>query len=178
MEDNIKPGWRTSSYTGNGGGNCVEVGDAARVILVRDTKDRAGPMLRFSPDSWRQFADQVKRSLAGPEPSVQGVLSRLEVAPSAYPGLFPRGGSRGAVCTRAARSATPWALSTVLCGRFYLLFSSVICTASPIASFAPSSVISRVSSPVSAFPDWSPLLPAPALAEQSRTCSRPRPLSL
>jgi Domain of unknown function (DUF397) len=60
----IDPRWRTSSYTGNGGGNCVEVGDAARVILVRDTKDRHGPMLRFTPAAWRKFADQVKQSLA------------------------------------------------------------------------------------------------------------------
>jgi Domain of unknown function (DUF397) len=60
MEDNIEPGWRTSSYTGNGGGNCVEVGDAVRVILVRDTKDRSGPVLPFSPAVWRRFADQVK----------------------------------------------------------------------------------------------------------------------
>jgi hypothetical protein len=60
MEDNMKPAWRTSSYTGNGGGNCVEVGDAARVIVVRDTKDRSGPTLPFSPAAWRCFADQVK----------------------------------------------------------------------------------------------------------------------
>jgi hypothetical protein len=64
MEDNIEPDWRTSSYTGNGGGNCVEVSDAARMILVRDTKDRRGPVLRFSPAAWRRFADQLKRSLA------------------------------------------------------------------------------------------------------------------
>jgi hypothetical protein len=64
MEDNIKPGWRTSSYTGNGGGNCVEVGDAAHVILVRDTKDRTGPALRFTPTAWRRFADQVKHSFS------------------------------------------------------------------------------------------------------------------
>ena len=64
MEDNITPGWRTSSYTGNGGGNCVEVGDAMRVILVRDTKDRTGPALRFSSDVWRRFAELMKRSLA------------------------------------------------------------------------------------------------------------------
>ena len=60
MEDNIEPGWRTSSYTGNGGGNCVEVGNAARMILVRDTKDRSGPVLPFSPAVWRRFAHQVK----------------------------------------------------------------------------------------------------------------------
>jgi Domain of unknown function (DUF397) len=64
MEDNMKPGRRTSSYIGNGGGNCVEVGDAARVILVRDTKDRTGPVLRFTPAAWRGLAERVKRSLA------------------------------------------------------------------------------------------------------------------
>lgn len=64
MEDNIEPNWRTSGYTGNGGGNCVEVGDAEHVILVRDSKDRPGPVLRFSQDTWRRFADQVKQSLA------------------------------------------------------------------------------------------------------------------
>jgi Domain of unknown function (DUF397) len=51
--------WRKSSFSGNGG-DCVEVGDAARVIIVRDTKDRSGPVLRFSPAVWRRFADQVK----------------------------------------------------------------------------------------------------------------------
>jgi hypothetical protein len=60
MEDNMKQDWRTSSYTGNGGGNCVEVGEARRDVLVRDTKDRSGPALRFSPSVWRRFADQVK----------------------------------------------------------------------------------------------------------------------
>jgi hypothetical protein len=60
MEDKIDGRWRKSSYSGNGGGNCVEVGDAARVVIVRDTKDRSGPVLRFSPAVWRRFADQAK----------------------------------------------------------------------------------------------------------------------
>jgi hypothetical protein len=38
----------------------VEVGDAARKIIVRDTKDRPGPVLRFSLAAWRRFADRVK----------------------------------------------------------------------------------------------------------------------
>jgi hypothetical protein len=64
MEGTIDPRWRTSSYSGNGGGNCVEaVGHGSRV-LVRDTKDRLGSVLRFSPATWRRFAEQVKRSLA------------------------------------------------------------------------------------------------------------------
>ena len=43
--------WRTSSYTGSGGGNCVEVGNHAqdRRVLIRDTKDRRGPVLAFNP---------------------------------------------------------------------------------------------------------------------------------
>jgi hypothetical protein len=33
-------------------------------VLVRDTKDRSGPVLRFSPAAWRRFADQVKTGIA------------------------------------------------------------------------------------------------------------------
>ena len=55
----IDPGWRKSSFSGNGG-NCVEVGEARRDVLVRDTTDRSGPVLQFSPAAWRRFADQVK----------------------------------------------------------------------------------------------------------------------
>jgi hypothetical protein len=63
--------WRKSSYSGANGGQCVEVGEARRGVQVRDTKDHGqGPVLRFSSDAWRRFADRVKRSLAGPEPSV------------------------------------------------------------------------------------------------------------
>jgi Domain of unknown function (DUF397) len=65
MEDNnIVPDWRKSSYSGNGGGNCVEVGAAGHAIAVRDTKqDGAGPVLRFSPAAWRRFASHLRRSL-------------------------------------------------------------------------------------------------------------------
>jgi len=55
--------WRKSSYSGNGGGECVEVGKADRV-LVRDTQDRTGPVLVFSAATWERFAGQVKRLLA------------------------------------------------------------------------------------------------------------------
>jgi hypothetical protein len=56
--------WRKSSYSGQSGGNCVEVAGHGRRVLVRDTKNKAGAVLRFSPAAWRKFADQVKRSLA------------------------------------------------------------------------------------------------------------------
>ncbi len=59
--------WRKSSYSGDGGSNCVEVADHDSRVMVRDTKDRNGPVLRFTPDAWRRFAAQVvkgERSLA------------------------------------------------------------------------------------------------------------------
>lgn len=63
--------WRKSTYSSGNGGECVEVADHAKGVLVRDTKDHGrGPVLRFSPDAWRRFAGRVKRSLAGSQPSV------------------------------------------------------------------------------------------------------------
>ena len=70
MEVQIDPRWRKSSYSGNGGGSCIEVG-SADAVLVRDTKQEGhGPVLRFTPGAWRRFADRVKRSLARSQPSV------------------------------------------------------------------------------------------------------------
>jgi hypothetical protein len=66
MEDPIDHGWRKSSYSGNGGGDCVEVGRSYGGILVRDSKDRPGPILAVAFDAWITFTDRVKRSLDGP----------------------------------------------------------------------------------------------------------------
>jgi hypothetical protein len=71
--------WRTSSYSGSNGNcaevavawhtsshngtdsNCVEVAeDSGARVLVRDTKDRGGPVLAFRPSAWREFAGQVR----------------------------------------------------------------------------------------------------------------------
>jgi len=62
--DNQRLMWVKSSYSSSG--NCIEVAarDDRNRVLVRDTKDRRGPVLRFSPAAWRRFADQLKRSLA------------------------------------------------------------------------------------------------------------------
>jgi hypothetical protein len=84
--------WRKSSYSGGSGGDCVEVRDDTGRVLVRDTKDRTGPVLPFTPEAWRQFADRVKRSLAGPKARHLRALSRLEGARSAVltkPTLLP-----------------------------------------------------------------------------------------
>jgi Domain of unknown function (DUF397) len=60
MTDLSRAWWRTSSYSGTNG-NCVEVvADSPPRVLVRDTKDREGPVLAFPPGAWRLFAAQVK----------------------------------------------------------------------------------------------------------------------
>jgi hypothetical protein len=51
--------WRKASHSATNG-NCVEVGGAGPVVVVRDTKDRAGAALTFGPDAWRRFAATIK----------------------------------------------------------------------------------------------------------------------
>lgn len=54
--------WRTSSYSGPNGGNCVEAGAAGRAVLVRDTKDRAGAVLAIAPAPWRAFIARLRET--------------------------------------------------------------------------------------------------------------------
>jgi hypothetical protein len=55
--------WRKSSYSGNNGGNCVEVADnLPNTIAVRDSKDPDGPALIFTPAVWAAFTARVKAS--------------------------------------------------------------------------------------------------------------------
>jgi len=60
MDSTSQRSWRTSSYTGANGGNCVEVGHTGPLIAVRDTKNRPGSVLTFSVDAWKQFAAGIK----------------------------------------------------------------------------------------------------------------------
>jgi hypothetical protein len=60
VEVQVAVRWRKSSYSGNGGSDCVEAAGNGNRVLVRDTKNRPGAVLRFSPAAWRRFADQVK----------------------------------------------------------------------------------------------------------------------
>jgi hypothetical protein len=54
--------WRKSSYSGNGGSDCVEVArNLPGTVLVRDSKDRAGPRLAVSGDAWSAFVAGIKR---------------------------------------------------------------------------------------------------------------------
>jgi hypothetical protein len=59
-------GWRTSSYSGNGGAQCVEAGHAGGSVLVRDTTQHgAGPVLRVTPAGWARFTAGLRASAAG-----------------------------------------------------------------------------------------------------------------
>jgi hypothetical protein len=60
MEGNRAIAWRTSSYSGNSGGQCVEVGVAAPLIAVRDSKDPDGARLAFGREAWQAFAAKLK----------------------------------------------------------------------------------------------------------------------
>lgn len=55
--------WRKSSYSGNNGGQCVEVGAAAHLIAVRDSKDPDGTCLAFGREEWEAFAAKLKADI-------------------------------------------------------------------------------------------------------------------
>jgi hypothetical protein len=53
--------WRKSSYSGNGGANCVEVArNLAGIVAVRDSKDPHGPVLTIESAGWREFITGVR----------------------------------------------------------------------------------------------------------------------
>jgi Domain of unknown function (DUF397) len=59
--ERLNPAWRKSSYSGNGGANCVETGSVPGEVLIRDTKDRGlGPVLHVSPEAWEKFTATLR----------------------------------------------------------------------------------------------------------------------
>ncbi|HEY0933069.1 MAG TPA: DUF397 domain-containing protein [Trebonia sp.] len=58
--EQLTPGWRKSSYSGNGGANCVETGNASGTVLVRDTTNRGGGTLVITADAWASFTASLK----------------------------------------------------------------------------------------------------------------------
>ena len=61
MEDQIEPRWRKSSYSGNGGGDCVEVArNLPGVVAVRDSKNPEGPVLIISRNEWARFISRLR----------------------------------------------------------------------------------------------------------------------
>jgi hypothetical protein len=58
MHDRTEPGWRKSSKSG--GGNCVEIKEDGNRTLMRDSKDRFGPVLAFDRDAFQAFVADLK----------------------------------------------------------------------------------------------------------------------
>lgn len=53
--------WRKASHSANNGTNCVEAGVADRGrVLVRDTANRDGAVLDFPADAWERFTASLK----------------------------------------------------------------------------------------------------------------------
>jgi len=53
--------WRKATYSGNGGASCVEVAsNLPSLVAVRDSKDRGGPALLFTPAEWAAFTAALK----------------------------------------------------------------------------------------------------------------------
>jgi hypothetical protein len=63
--ENANLKWRKSSHSGNGGGNCVEVGSDAHGLVIRDTQDQTGPVLKFSAEAWRKLIANVTTERLG-----------------------------------------------------------------------------------------------------------------
>ncbi|RKN39190.1 DUF397 domain-containing protein [Streptomyces hoynatensis] len=47
--------WFKSSYSGDEGGNCLEVVACKDTVRVRDSKDPEGPHLAIRPATWAEF---------------------------------------------------------------------------------------------------------------------------
>ncbi|MEU4258422.1 DUF397 domain-containing protein [Streptomyces fradiae] len=70
MTDHTKPvpstefapegSWFKSSFSDQGGGNCVEVASRGNLVGVRDSKDKQGPALALPRDAYASFIRTVK----------------------------------------------------------------------------------------------------------------------
>jgi len=60
--DVIGIAWRTSSFSGDNGGACVEVGTTGPAVAVRDSTHQDGPQLVFAASAWQTFTIQLKDS--------------------------------------------------------------------------------------------------------------------
>ena len=51
--------WRTSRASA-GAGECVEVAAASPFVLTRDSRNRSGAVLRFTPAQWLGLVERIK----------------------------------------------------------------------------------------------------------------------
>ncbi|MEU6966478.1 DUF397 domain-containing protein [Kitasatospora aureofaciens] len=57
-----EPAWFKSSHSGTEGGNCVEVAVNPGTVHVRDSKDKTGPQLCFTPEAWTDFVQLAREA--------------------------------------------------------------------------------------------------------------------
>ncbi|MET7417948.1 DUF397 domain-containing protein [Dactylosporangium sp. NPDC005555] len=53
-------GWRKSTRSGPYSDNCVEVAFVGGAVALRDSKDKAGAVLLFTPEEWLAFVGGTK----------------------------------------------------------------------------------------------------------------------
>jgi hypothetical protein len=58
MHDETEPGWRKSSRSSSG--NCVEIKQTEDEVLMRNSRDRGGPVLHFDRETFRAFIEDLK----------------------------------------------------------------------------------------------------------------------
>ncbi|MFI7410088.1 DUF397 domain-containing protein [Streptomyces sp. NPDC049627] len=56
--------WRKSSYSGDQGGDCVEIGETITAVAVRDSKNPAGPILTLRPAAFSTFVTWTSATTA------------------------------------------------------------------------------------------------------------------
>ncbi|MEV0662740.1 DUF397 domain-containing protein [Actinomadura luteofluorescens] len=54
------PAWRRSSYSNGVGGECVELAVGSGRVLLRDSKDSDGPLLRLTPAAARDLVSRLR----------------------------------------------------------------------------------------------------------------------
>ena len=88
-------GWRKSSHSGQDG-DCIEAGNDAGTILIRDSKDPDGPVLAVTARAWRLFTGVLRSlsaQLAGPSGKTgASVCIRHTEARALFPGFSVRPG--------------------------------------------------------------------------------------
>ncbi|MEW1903384.1 DUF397 domain-containing protein [Streptomyces sp. NPDC086147] len=57
--------WRKSSYSGDNGGECVEVADLTAHVAVRDSKNPEGPAFLAAPAAFAAFVGAAAEGRLG-----------------------------------------------------------------------------------------------------------------
>lgn len=55
----LDAGWRKATRSVNNGA-CVETASSRATVLVRDSVDRSGPVVRYDARTWQLFLDSAK----------------------------------------------------------------------------------------------------------------------